>query len=621
MRKLIRFILASSVCMLAASCLKDAFVESDNLITKESLIISTEEQTKTSLNGSDIYWTSDDIVAVFDNSNVKNRFTALSSDGNRAEFSGEVSYGTSMIYAVYPYELANSANGSTLNVTIPIEQASKAGSFAEEHNISVAKAEKAPGVETISGITFKNVCALLKFTVPSYISDVKKVTLSSNTVMAGDMSIDYSSESPVCTISSEGSKSISMTGSYAAGSTFWFVLAPVTLDGISVNVETSKGVYSMSTESQFVMTAGNYRNLGTLNLAPASIVNATAAHTYSNSVLTGTEVSVNLGLQETTAAYITNLQLQIRDAKGTVVRSLNKESASSIETIPADATWPYLPKGTYTVSGKYTLSGVMEKSLEPITFTIDESPVFDVTLADVYTSYSKYTPGNPSAANSLDGSTIYNVGATVTVSNAILNNSNYPSLSLTDNGTTVSAGNLASRSWGKHTIKASYTLDGVTISKEASVDVTGLPYTAAPPTKSGDHPWSENEQGLGRHSISWNSDGVKLEGTSLKQVLTSPSFHIPSDINVTMTVPVKFYSVCVGYIHAQPQLLCRIGGVEVDNRTGAKASSGLNKNKSENYTSSKNGVLTSAYNTVEVENAYTMSTAYIYVYSVDVKYR
>lgn len=620
MRKLIRIILASSVCMLAASCLKDAFVESSTPITKESLIISTEEKTKTSLNGSDIYWSFDDVIAVFDNSNVKNSFTALSTDGNRAEFSGEVSKGTSMIYAVYPYELANSANGSTLNVTIPVEQASKAGSFAEEHNISVAKAEKAPGVETISGITFKNVCALLKFTVPSYISDVKKVTLSSNTVIAGDMSVDYSSESPVCTISSEGSKSISMTGSYPAGSTFWFVLAPVTLDGINVNVETSKGVYSMSSASQFPMTAGNYRNLGTLNLTPASIVNATAAHTYSNGTLTGTNVSVNLGIQETTAAYVTNLQLQVKNASGTVVRSLNKDVASSIEAIPADATWPYLPKGTYTVSGKYTLSGVTEKSLEPITFTIDESPVFDMTLADVYTSYSKYTPGNPSAANSLDGSTIYNVGATVNVSNAILNNSNYPSLSLTDNGTAVSAGNLASRSWGKHTIKASYTLDGVTISKEASVHVTGLPYTAAPPTKSGDHPWSENEEGALLHEISWNTDGVKLEGTSLKQVLTSPSFHIPSNIDVTMTVPVKFYSVCVGIIHAQPQLLCRIGGVEVDNRKGAKAST-FSPNKSENYTSSKNGVLTSAYNTVEVENAYTMSTAYIYVYSVDVKYR
>lgn len=324
MRRIIRIILASAICVIAASCLKDAYLESDNLITKETLIISTDEQTKTSLNGSDVYWSPDDVIAVFDNSNVKNRFAAMATDGSIAEFYGEVSSGTSMIYAVYPYELANSAVGSTLNVTIPAEQTSKAGSFAEEHNISVAKAEKVPGVETISGITFKNTCALLKFTVPSYISDVRKVTLSSNTVIAGDMVIDYSSEDPVCTVSSEGSKSISMSGSYAAGSTFWFVLAPVTLDGISVNVETSKGVYSMSSASQFVMTAGNYRNLGTLNLSPASIINATAAHTYNNGTLTGTEVSVNLGIQETTAAYITNLQLQIKNASGTVVRSLNR---------------------------------------------------------------------------------------------------------------------------------------------------------------------------------------------------------------------------------------------------------------------------------------------------------
>lgn len=620
MRRIIRIILASAICVIAASCLKDAYLESDNLITKETLIISTDEQTKTSLNGSDVYWSPDDVIAVFDNSNVKNRFAAMATDGSIAEFYGEVSSGTSMIYAVYPYELANSAVGSTLNVTIPAEQTSKAGSFAEEHNISVAKAEKVPGVETISGITFKNTCALLKFTVPSYISDVRKVTLSSNTVIAGDMVIDYSSEDPVCTVSSEGSKSISMSGSYAAGSTFWFVLAPVTLDGISVNVETSKGVYSMSSASQFVMTAGNYRNLGTLNLSPASIINATAAHTYNNGTLTGTEVSVNLGIQETTAAYITNLQLQIKNASGTVVRSLNKESASSVETIPADAVWPYLPKGSYTVSGKYTLSGVTEKSIEPISFTIDESPVFEVKVSAAYTSYTRYKEGNPSGANALEGSTIYNVGATVTVSNSILNNSNYPSLSITDNGAAVAAGNLSGRSWGNHAIKASYTLDGVTASSETSVDVTGLPYYAGPPTKSGDHPWKDNAATL-LNSITWNSDGVKLEGVSRKQVLTSPSFHIPSDINVTMTVPVKFYSVCILWSHAQAQLLCRIGGTEVDNRKGAKANSGFSSNKSENYTSKKDGKLTPSGNTVEVENAYTMASAYIYVYSVDLKYR
>lgn len=621
MRTIIRTILASAVCMIAASCLKDASVESGKHNLSEPLTISTEKQTKTSLNGTEVHWSSDDVVAIFDNSNTKNKFQAVSTSGSNAEFSGEVTSGTTMVYAVYPYDLANSANGSTLNVTIPIEQTSKEGSFAEEHNISVAKAEKAPGVETIDGITFKNACALLKFTVPSYLSDVKKITLSSNTIIAGDMTIDYSGENLTCTMSDEGSKSISMTGSYAAGSTFWFVLAPVTLDGLSVNVETAKGVYSMSSDNQFEMTAGNYRNLGTLELKKLQVTSASATHTYSNGILTGTEVSVNLGIDELTASYITALNLQIKNAEGSILRTLTLDSTAESVVMPAEGSWPYLPKGDYTVAGTYTLSGSTVKAIKDIKFSITESPVFELTATIPHTSYDKYTAGDIAGANSLNGSTIYNVSASVNVSETILNNSNYPSLSITDNGAEVAAGNLSGRSWGMHTIKASYTLDGVTASKETTVHVTGLPYTAAPPTKSGDNPWKDNAN-TARNSITWNSDGVKLEGISQDQILTSPSFHIPSDINVSMTVPVKFYSVCVLKQHAQAILLCRIGGIEADNKTGAKAKDTWgSSNTSENYTSNKNGTLTSSNNTVEVENAYTLSSAYIYVYSVDLKYR
>ena len=110
MRTIIRTILASAVCMIAASCLKDASFESGKQNLSEPLTISTETQTKTSLNGSEVHWSSDDVVAIFDNSNTKNRFQAVSTNGNNAEFSGEVTSGTTMIYAVYPYDLANYTN-------------------------------------------------------------------------------------------------------------------------------------------------------------------------------------------------------------------------------------------------------------------------------------------------------------------------------------------------------------------------------------------------------------------------------------------------------------------------------------------------------------------------------
>lgn len=619
MKTYTRIILAALACAVSASCQKGAEFDTDSTPATEKMTISTDVMTKTSLNGSDIHWTSDDEVAVFDNAGMKNLFTATATDGSYAEFAGEVTSGTTSIYAVYPYSLATSGNAGTLKVTVPTDQTSKAGSFAEEHNISVAKAERVPGSE-VSEMTFRNACALLKFTIPAYLTDVQAVTLSSNSTIAGEMTIDYTGDAPIATISEEGSKSISMTGSYEAGSTFWFVLAPVTLDGITVDVVTGQGTYSMSTDSQFEMTAGNYRNLGTLELKKVQMTSATAAHTYSEGILTGTQVNVSLGIDQTTASYITALALQVKNSEGTVLRTLNMDSAEGNITMPAEGAWPYLPKGDYTVSGTYTLSGVTEKVIADIAFSVTENPVFEMNASTPYTSYDKYLAEGAASANSLNGSTIYNVGATVTVSDAIINNPNYPSLSITDNGTEVSAGNLAGRSWGSHTIKASYTLDGVTVSSETSVDVTGLPYTAAPPTKSGDHPWTDNAENL-RNNISWNSDGVKLEGTSKVQVLTSPSFHIPADINVSMTVPVKFYSVCVAWIHAQAQLICRIGDAEVDNRLGAQASTGFNKNKSENYTSQKNGTLTPDKNTVEVENAYTMASAYIYVYSVDLKYR
>ena len=537
MRTIIRTILASAVCMIAASCLKDASFESGKQNLSEPLTISTETQTKTSLNGSEVHWSSDDVVAIFDNSNTKNRFQAVSTNGNNAEFSGEVTSGTTMIYAVYPYDLANSANGSILNVTIPVEQTSKDGSFAEEHNISVAKAVKTPGVEAVEGITFKNVCALLKFTVPAYLTDVTKVTLSSNSVIAGDMVIDYSEENPTCTMSAEGSKSISMTGSYVAGSTFWFVLAPVTLDGLSVNVETSKGTYSMSSDNQFEMTAGNYRNLGTLELKKVQVTSATAAHTYSEGVLTGTQVNVNLGIDQTTASYITAVCLQIKNAEGTVLRTLTLDSTAESVVMPAEGSWPYLPKGDYTVSGAYTLSGVTEKAIEEITFSVTESPVFEMTATTPYTSYDKYLAGDAAGANSLDGSTIYNVGATVSVSDAILNNANYPSLSITDNDAQVSAGNLTGRSWGKHTIKASYTLDGVTASSEASVDVTGLPYS---------HTFYDNADST---NSTWTCKSIRYtiskcaifyDGTY--GYMFSPKFNIPSSgAKISYTIGARFY--------------------------------------------------------------------------------
>ena len=546
--KINRIIIAALAAAAAVSCQKESSFESGSQML-EPMTISTEIQTKTSLNGSDIHWTSDDVIAVFDNTGAKNKFTLTRTEGASADFTGYVTAGTTQIYAVYPYELVKSADGAVFDVTLPVDQTSKAGSFAEEHNISVAKAEKTPGVAEVSGVSFKNACALLKFTVPEYLTDVQKVTVSSKTVMAGEMTIDYSGDTPVCKVSENGSKSISMTGSYEAGSTFWFVLAPVILDGIKVNVETAQGAWEMSTDSQFEMSAGQYKNLGTLKLEEVIAQGATAAHTYADGILTGTEVKVNLGIPQNTAAYITSLNLEVKNAAGTVVRTLTKDSAAAIETISADDQWPYLPKGEYTVSGTYTLSGVTEKSIEEMAFSITESPVFEMKSVTAYTSYDKYLAGDAAGANSLDGSTISGVDAEITVSDAILYNSNYNALTVTDNGESVQAGDLAGRSWGSHTIKASFTLDGVTVESSAQVEVTGIPYSynfvKGSLDKYRNDGWSTNGKlRVSNESLAGRASTLVLNHRRYSKVIwvlfneaekgfvVSPKFHIPADFNV-----------------------------------------------------------------------------------------
>lgn len=572
-----RKFISAAICIAAlASCQKEAGIESGDMgFDLEPMTLTTGSQTKTTISGSDILWTENDAVKVFDNKGGANTFTASEISGANATFTGSVTAGTTEFFAVYPAENEASVNGNTVTVTIPEDQTSMAGSFAEEHNISIARGAKTPGNADVTGVMFKNVCSWLKFTIPAYIGDAKSVTVSSNSVMAGKLTVDYSAEEPSYAAAEDGATSISMTGTYEAGSTFWFVLAPITLDGITVEVETAKGTYSMSTSAQFEMTAGQYRNLGMLELKKISATSASAEHTYENGVLTGTKVTVNLDIPEETLPYVTDLKLTVSKADGTVVRILSKDSASATETLATDAAWPYLPTGDYIVSGTYTLSGITEKELKTISFNISEKPVFDVQVNDAYTSYTKYSAGNSSAANSLNGSTIYNVGAKVTVADAILNNANYPSLVLTDNGSSVSAGDLSGKSWGSHTIKASYTLDGVSNSSEISCEVTGLPYDYNFVNGSLDQykndGWTLNGQlRVGNETLAGRDNTLVLHHRRYSKVIwvlfnehekgfvVSPKFHTPKSIDIQPSIIVSSYNAGgdlerTGYIGAVSQ--------------------------------------------------------------------
>jgi len=611
-----RLTIAAIIIAASVSCQKETTVGTDAVQTLEKTTLSTLS-TRTSLNGNDVHWTSDDVIAVFDNSGKKNTFSIAECNGSAAEFNGYVTTGTTNIFAVYPHELAESADDSTLVVNIPSDQTAKSGSFAEEHNISVAKADKTPGEETVDNVSFKNACAYLKFTVPAYISDVKSVTLSADCAIAGKMTIDFSGETPAMR-GVEGSNSITMNGDYPAGSTFWFVLAPVTLDGFTVSITTESATWQSTRTSQVALAAGKYRNLGTLELEKISAASAEATHTYSNGTLTGTDIKVNLNIPSSAASYVTALELQVKNSAGTVVRTLSKSTPGATETIAANSDWPYLPKGEYTISGSYTLSGNTVKDIEAVSFT-SPAPTFSVT-SNAYSSYTKYDAGQSSVANGCIADKIYDINkASVTISSNILENGNYSDIvggytyRLDNNATTASE--ATGQSWGPHTVTATYTFDGISNSGSSNCHITGLPYTLNPAANDSVNAWET--KGDVQFANTDRGTAVRIgyalgSGLNTGESVITKTFSLPANINVSVSA--------TGEVHGSKFIVSikTTGSVKVSGTTLHSATA--SNNAYVNLSGTKDAVMTSASPQVQLHNSNSTNTACTYFTSLVIKY-
>lgn len=503
----LKFIFAASLFFAALSCEKESLPQSTPESDLVPLVLTTGDDTKTSLqtDGS-IHWSVGDAIQVIDNGILggttnNHTFSISNIKGSSATFSGDVRYSTTQICAVYPAGLVVSGDvggtfgtGSNRDITvrIPSEQTAKIGTFNDNLNISVAKTS----VEFVSGntlpsttsITFKNVCALLSFTMPSTLpGTITSVTISSSVAIAGNMNIDYSGDTPKVQSLSNPAKQITMVGDFAAGKTYWFVLAPVTLNGISITVHDSEeNIYVKSRSGQIQLNQGTYRSLGTLNFDKMRPITVSSEHTYGESngeskKLTGTKL--NMSLPED----LTAVSLSVKNSDGNEVRKIDDLSRYSngviINTKTKDTDWPYLPKGDYTVSGSYTSSagGVIEIFDYP--FKISETPsARTVTQFEPYTSYTN-------RSNSLDGSTIY-IKFKVNVSDEILTNSAYTSLfkfklngsvtSAVSLGSGVLESTLANQAWKAHTITSvTCSFDDSPVddyNPDKTVHVTGIPY-------------------------------------------------------------------------------------------------------------------------------------------------
>jgi hypothetical protein len=220
-------------------------------------------QTRTSLaeNGHAVNWTQGDLVAIYDGTETICKFEATKVSGSTATLEGEAAESDTYT-AFYPYtdDGTLTFGDGTITFTLPAGQTATAGGFAEGLNPSWAQA-----TDGSKNLEFQNLCALAKFTVDA--EDVTEVTLTANQesdALSGGLT--YTIADGTLAANDGASQSVTLTGTFTKGETYYFVVAPGTLTGgITLNYMGEGGkTYVRTTPSEVTFTAGKITNLGAL---------------------------------------------------------------------------------------------------------------------------------------------------------------------------------------------------------------------------------------------------------------------------------------------------------------------------------------------------------------------
>lgn len=288
-----------------------------------------------------------------------------------------------------------------------------------------------------------------------------------------------------------------------------------------------------------------------------SMGEVTSAHNNGNDAsvqLTGTSITAK-GLKVDLPSIIAGMAEVT--ANGSFSSSKNGATGSFSTALSAASTdvaftnadgWPYLPQGENAYKATITATCAVNGTDYAASLSSDvtvPSPVFSVS-ASAYTSYDKRTTDLSFANNHANKYTVFERKASVSISDALLSNSNYASIrssSITFNSTSIGSFNISSKDfgndancteWKSYPFHAQMTFDGV--SDEASVDchITGLPYVLSHPAEG----WSIVENGAVTYTY-FGESYIFLTSDSSTGSVKTPDFNIPGNTNVSVSTTFK----------------------------------------------------------------------------------
>lgn len=324
------YILSAALMVFASSCSKDEQPVNNYDVKMVQATINAESNntgdgTKTiatydtDTQKYKITWEEGDELSVFNSSTSTpmTKFTAISA-GEKTKFNGELPEGSTINYAILPYDAKATVSGTTVNTSIPAEQN---GDFS---NIVLAGWEK----ETKSDVEnydlsyqFEAVCGILKFHFdPSKFTGklsegekIVSVKIVADRPIVGEAQISYAGTKPVMTAGTNVSNTVSLVtppdglkeGDYYFA-TLPILTSEVATMGITVGIETNKHNTASVRASlpgsgkTTIFTANIVKNIGTINFKgfdphPFSSGNFTTKATQSGTVWTYTKIAFSRG--------------------------------------------------------------------------------------------------------------------------------------------------------------------------------------------------------------------------------------------------------------------------------------------------------------------------------------
>ena len=346
MKKIYSFALAAVALISAASCQEElANFEPQTEGGDFTVTALASAESKTVLDGVNVYWTPGDQISLFNNEGNEVVFsTNITETSSKAKFTNDAAFDApSSLLAIYPTRTDKTTTYDAATNTIKTlhiggAQTAVAGSFDPRYGVAVGAEVEAGSTE----LQFTSINSLIKFTIGGTTVPTS-VTLKNNgyRMIAGNF--DYNLSSNEATVTA-GAGEVTLSGSFVAGETYYIAITPgVVGDGVSLLFD---GVLVKNTGVTKTLEPNKIYDLGTVEAPEASaftaeLVLAKQSHgSESYMVALGGEANKDRNIA------IDGNYLYIPETKGT---------ASMIKVSLADGSASAMPVATVDGGGTFAL--------------------------------------------------------------------------------------------------------------------------------------------------------------------------------------------------------------------------------------------------------------------------